>query len=97
MQEQIDLLDPKPQETVRAFLDDQQLPEPVDKVFVKALNDVFNRFTVKTISRAELWGALFPESAPSTVTSLHTWPSMASGTTRWQRCAGCSSSGRDPR
>ena len=66
LQEQIDLLAPGDSELVHGFIEGRQLPEPVTDQFVRALNQIFERFEIRRMSRDELWKELFPESAAST-------------------------------
>jgi hypothetical protein len=66
LQEQIDLLAPGDSDLVQGFIEARRLPEPVTDQFVRALNQVFERFEIRRVSRDELWKELFPESAAST-------------------------------
>jgi hypothetical protein len=66
LQEQIDLLAPGDSGLVHGFIEGRQLPEPVTDQFVRALNQVFERFEIRRMSRDELWKELFPDSAAST-------------------------------
>ncbi|HXF74373.1 MAG TPA: DUF6079 family protein [Actinomycetota bacterium] len=68
--EQIALLPPPDREAVQAFAGSGELPQPVTDDFVRALNQVFERFEVRRVKPAELWGALFPERVPATPQEL---------------------------
>jgi hypothetical protein len=71
MSKQIDLLDAADAEAVKQFLDSEVLPSPVTDDFARALDQVFKRFTPKKVSACEVWKALFPEQAPTTVADLN--------------------------
>jgi truncated hemoglobin YjbI len=66
VREQVALLDPADRETVSGFIQTGELPSPVTDDFVRALNQVFERFEVRRVRPDEVWRALFPERVPST-------------------------------
>jgi hypothetical protein len=70
MAEQVALLKNGNKKTVQAFMGSGILPDPVTDQFVRAVSQVLNRFEVKRVSPNEIWGALFPEAAPTTVDEL---------------------------
>ncbi len=66
IQEQVALLPSGDRAAVEAFATSRELPRPLTEEFVSALNQVFERFEVRRITRGDLWSALFPERAPTT-------------------------------
>lgn len=67
LKSQIEYLeDPTDQAAVRALVDGGVMPEPVTESFVKALNQLLNRFEVRRVTREEMWGALFPAQSAAT-------------------------------
>lgn len=66
VQEQVALLPAPAREAVSAFVSSGELPDPVTDDFVRALNQVFERFEVRRVRPDEVWGALFPERVPAT-------------------------------
>jgi hypothetical protein len=71
MSAQIELLDPGGARAVKSFLDSEALQTPVSDEFARALDKVFKRFIVRNVNAAELWKALFPEKAPTTIGELN--------------------------
>lgn len=67
MEGQIELLDKTKKSKVRAFLDSEELPSPVEDDFVQGVNQVFGRFVARSVRSHDLWHSLFPEKAPTTV------------------------------
>ncbi|WP_370323776.1 DUF6079 family protein [Euzebya sp.] len=65
LQEQIGLLDAGVRDAVEHFRDTGTLPDPVTVEFVKAVDLVFKRFEIRTVSTADLSAALFPGSSPA--------------------------------
>ena len=70
MQEQTGFLTGDARAQVGAFITGGALPDPVTKVFVDALNQVFQRVDVRQLSIAELHGVLFPDTSPATADQL---------------------------
>ena len=70
MAAQIELLDKSDAKPVATFIDSEALPSPATGEFARALDQVFKRFTPKKVSAREVWKALFPEQAPTTVADL---------------------------
>ena len=68
--EQISLLSPSRRELVNEFVAARALPSPVSEELVQAIGEALNRFEVRTVSPAEVWSTLFPESAPATLDEL---------------------------
>jgi hypothetical protein len=68
--ENITLLEADEREHIQAFADSGVLPSPIDGAFVEALNQVLRGFEVRKITGAELFAAIFPESAPATIETL---------------------------
>jgi hypothetical protein len=66
VREQVALLDPADREAVSSFVETGELPSPVTDGFVRALNQVFERFEVRRVRPDEVWRALFPEQVPAT-------------------------------
>jgi hypothetical protein len=67
---QIELLAPTERTLVEEFVKSGGLPSPVTDEFVRALNQVFERFEVRKVTAEEVWGALFPEAIPTTAADL---------------------------
>jgi hypothetical protein len=70
MTAQIGLLAPPERVLVEKFVESGKLPSPVPDSFVRALNQVFERFEVRRVTAAEVWNALFPEASPTTPDEL---------------------------
>jgi hypothetical protein len=70
MQEQTGFLIGDAKAQVDAFTPGGVLPDPVTKVFVDALNQVFQRVDVRQLTISELRGALFPDTSPATADQL---------------------------
>lgn len=70
MTEQVALLDDAARSLIEASLENQQLPSPVTDDFVRAVQQVLQRFEVYPISPTEVWRTLFPEAAPATPPEL---------------------------
>ncbi len=70
MIEQIALLDAAEKQTVEIFLESRSFPEPLTEEFVRAVQQVLNRFEVCLISPRRIWDTLFPEAAPATSVEL---------------------------
>lgn len=70
MTEQIALLDTAEKQTVETFLDSRSFPEPLTDEFIRAVQQVLNRFEVRPISPMTIWDTLFPEAAPATLVEL---------------------------
>ena len=66
----ITLLVQDERDRIQAFADSGVLPSPIDGAFVEALNRVLRGFTVRKVTGAELFAAVFPESAPATIETL---------------------------
>lgn len=72
IREQVDLLDTGDAQAVREYVDTGNLPSPISPAFVRALNQVFERFDVRRVSQGEVWKALFPQQMPATLGDLRT-------------------------
>jgi hypothetical protein len=70
MVEQIDLLKAADKKLVNSFIATGELPEPLTEDFVNAVSQVLARFEVRRVAAADIWAALFPESAPATLDEL---------------------------
>lgn len=70
MIEQIALLKPDERTRIEAFVDTRRLPEIVTEEFVRAVQQVLNRFEVRAIESRDVWNTLFPEAAPATPAEL---------------------------
>lgn len=70
MAEQIELLKPRDKEIVETFVESRSFPEPVTEEFVRAVQQVLNRFEVHPIASQGVWRTLFPEAAPATPAEL---------------------------
>ena len=70
MIEQINLLKPEERATIEEFVRTRRLPEPVTEDFVRAVQQVLNRFEVRAIASRDVWDTLFPEAAPATPAEL---------------------------
>jgi hypothetical protein len=68
--ENIKLLAADERERIQAFADSGTLPSPIDGAFAEALDQVLRGFEVRKITRAELFEAIFPESAPATIETM---------------------------
>lgn len=56
--------------TMEAFVRARRLPEPVTAEFVRAVQQVLNRFEVRAVASGDVWAHLFPEAAPATPAEL---------------------------
>jgi hypothetical protein len=70
LEKAVDLLPSDQRATVQGFLQSGELPSPVSDEFVRALNDALGGFVVRRVTRGQVWGALFPNDAPSTLADL---------------------------
>jgi hypothetical protein len=72
IRERIDLLDKSEQKNVKPFVENGELPQPVDAQFVAIVNRLVDGFDVRRVSKQQLWVALFPEASPTTLDGLRT-------------------------
>jgi hypothetical protein len=70
MKERVALLAPGARAMIEKFLAARALPNPVASEFVKALNDLLGGFEVRRVTSEELWGGLFPDRSPVTISDL---------------------------
>lgn len=55
---------------LEAFAEEGKLPSPMPKQLVTALQEVLSGFAVRNVSPSDLFGALFPDASPVTLTVL---------------------------
>jgi hypothetical protein len=71
MTEQIGYLsDASAQAKIGALAQTRALPNPIDRAFIEALNQVFTRVDIRHVSPRELTAALFPDTSPVTAEQL---------------------------
>jgi len=70
VREQVALLNPADREAVSSFVETGELPMPVTDAFVRALNQVFERFEVRRVTADDIWRAIFPERMPATLDEM---------------------------
>jgi len=78
LDEEIGLLDSSEESAVRMIIESKILPEAIDDSTIQAINKVFTKFEKRNLSRSDLWHAIFPDQAPTTVDEFEARVAMLS-------------------